>query len=37
MEVVEVVLVVLGGEVEEKVGRGREWRGGVGEEVKGSV
>ena len=35
MEVVEVVLVVLGGEVE--VGTGREWRGGVGEEVKGSV
>ena len=33
---VEVVLVVLGGEVEE-VGTGREWRGGVGEEVKGSV
>ena len=35
----EVVLVVLGGEVEEveEVGTGREWRGGVGEEVKGSV
>ena len=37
VEVAMVVLVVLGGEVEGNVGRGRECRGGAGEEVKGSV